>query len=243
LRIKPSHVVPANAGTHSHWPSLLESGRRPSRPDNLRRGVWVPAFAGTTKTDFQCSSQDGRSDAIPINADARGDGYRCALPILRKHTSAFSRRVSPEVYKILSPRKTRGRRECRVLAAPAVSCAIVREKGAHEHTGTVGAFRHSLRSGFTAYAVLSPETNSSCLRRRRIEGPANPGWASQDLRRLDASNGHQDHTVLPSAATLSSGARCSLTETSALQTHFTRPALPRPPHPAPYVRDDRDTPL
>jgi hypothetical protein len=28
----------------------------------------------------------------------------------------------------------------------------------------------SLRNGFTAYAGLSPETNSSCLRRRRIEG-------------------------------------------------------------------------
>jgi hypothetical protein len=39
------------------------------------------------------------------------------------------------------------------------------QKGAHEHTGTVGAFRHSLRNGFTAYGALSPETNSSCLRR------------------------------------------------------------------------------
>jgi hypothetical protein len=27
------------------------------------------------------------------------------------------------------------------------------------------AIRHSLRNGFTAYAALSPETNSSCLRR------------------------------------------------------------------------------
>jgi len=32
------------------------------------------------------------------------------------------------------------------------------------------SIRHSLRNGFTAYAELSPETNSSCLRRRRIEG-------------------------------------------------------------------------
>ena len=35
--------------------------------------------------------------------------------------------------------------------------------------------RHSLRNGFTAYAELSPETNSSCLRRRRIEGLFGPG--------------------------------------------------------------------
>ena len=38
-------------------------------------------------------------------------------------------------------------------------------KGAHEHTGTAGALRHSLRNGLTAYAALSPETNSFCLRR------------------------------------------------------------------------------
>ena len=48
------------------------------------------------------------------------------------------------------------------------------QKGAHEHTGTVGAFRHSLRNGFTAYAALSPETNSFCLRHRRIDGIAHP---------------------------------------------------------------------
>ena len=70
--------------------------------------------------------------------------------------------------------QTRGRRECRVLAAPAVSCARDGVRCAHEHTGTVGAFRHSLRNGFTAYAALSPETNSSCLRHRRIDGVARP---------------------------------------------------------------------
>src|SRR5712691_1012364 len=31
-----------------------------------------------------------------------------------------------------------------------------------------GGTRHPLRNGFTAYAVLSPATNSSCHRRRRI---------------------------------------------------------------------------
>jgi len=46
----------------------------------------------------------------------------------------------------------------------------VRRRSAHEHTGTDGAIRHSLRNGFTAYAVLSPATNSSCHRRQRISG-------------------------------------------------------------------------
>jgi hypothetical protein len=38
------------------------------------------------------------------------------------------------------------------------NCAL--EKHAHEHTGAAGAFRHSLRNGFTAYSVLSPENGS-----------------------------------------------------------------------------------
>ena len=45
---------------------------------------------------------------------------------------------------------------------------------AHEHTGTAGAARHSLRSGLTAYTALSLETNSFCLHRRRIDGRSNP---------------------------------------------------------------------
>jgi hypothetical protein len=59
----------------------------------------------------------------------------------------------------------RGRREDRVRAAPAVSCAMCTKKCAHEHTGSAGASRPSLRNGLTAYAALSPETNSFCLRR------------------------------------------------------------------------------
>ena len=51
----------------------------------------------------------------------------------------------------------------------------------------------------TAYAVISPATNSYCHRRRRIEGLVRPGRADENLRRLDTSNGCQDHTVLPSA--------------------------------------------
>ena len=45
---------------------------------------------------------------------------------------------------------------------------------AHEHTGTAEARRHSLRNGLTAYAALSPETNSSCLRRCRLDGSIDP---------------------------------------------------------------------
>jgi hypothetical protein len=75
------------------------------------------------------------------------------------------------------PMKIRGRKECRMRAAPAVSCAKMHKENAHEHTGSAEAIRHSLRNGFTAYAALSSATNSSCHRRRRIEWRSKPGWA------------------------------------------------------------------
>jgi hypothetical protein len=87
----------------------------------------------------------------------------------------------------LSPE--RGRRERRVLAAPAVSRAICAQEHAHEHTGTVGASRHSLRNGFTAYAVLSPATNSSCHRHQRIEGFANPVGSAKTSADLAPATG------------------------------------------------------
>ena len=58
------------------------------------------------------------------------------------------------------PSLVRGRREDRVLAAPAVSRAICENKTAHEHTGAAGSIRPSLRNGFTAYFVLFPENGS-----------------------------------------------------------------------------------
>src|SRR5207253_9749662 len=67
----------------------------------------------------------------------------------------------------LPPSPRRGRRECRVHAAPAVSCAKLCKKGAHEHTGSAEAVRHPLRNGFTAYFVLSPVERACCHRHRQ----------------------------------------------------------------------------
>src|SRR5258707_9133209 len=99
------------------------------------------------------------------------------------------------------PPKYRGRRESRVRAAPAVSRARCAQEHAHEHTGSAESIRPSLRNGFTAYNALSPATNSCCHRRLRIDDPAHPGWVLQNLRRLGISNGCQDHTPSPYAAT------------------------------------------
>ena len=41
------------------------------------------------------------------------------------------------------------------------------QRNAHEHTGTVGTLRHSLRNGFTAYAVLlCPQNLPECANGR-----------------------------------------------------------------------------
>jgi hypothetical protein len=72
------------------------------------------------------------------------------------HGLAISRHDLPEVCKFACPSAKRGRRECRVRAAPAVSCAKNCAFGAHEHTGERRTLRHPLRNGFTAYNVLSP---------------------------------------------------------------------------------------
>jgi hypothetical protein len=155
---------------------------------------------------------------------------RCRFP---KHASAFPRRASPGLCKSFRPkRRAQGMPGARCTRG--LVCKVVR-RNAHEHTGSAEAIRHSPRNGFTAYAVLSPATNSSCHRHRRIGGFARPGWACNNLRRFDTSNGCQNHTVLPYAATsLVLRRKQSLTAEAALRS-LSRATLPRPPHPALHV--------
>jgi hypothetical protein len=50
------------------------------------------------------------------------------------------------------------------------------------------------------------------------------------IANLTPASGRQDHTTSPSAAS------------SFVRTATRATTLPRPPHPKPYVRDDRETP-
>ena len=85
--------------------------------------------------------------------------------------------------------KGRGRREDRVHAAPAVSCASCTKENAHEHTGSAETLRPSPRNGFTAYFVLSPVTGFVATVVARISP-----------RNLTPASGRQDHTTSPSAS-------------------------------------------
>ena len=60
-----------------------------------------------------------------------------------------------------------GSRECRVHAAPAVSCAIGAKKIRTRAYRFSGGIRHSLRNGFTAYIALSPAGRARCHRHQR----------------------------------------------------------------------------
>ncbi|MBA4037514.1 MAG: hypothetical protein C0480_23260 [Bradyrhizobium sp.] len=83
-----------------------------------------------------------------------------ALAMTGGYNFAISRRSSPEVCIFMCPLIIRGRREDRVHAAPAVSRANCANNNAHEHTGSAETLRPSLRSGFTAYNVISPVNGS-----------------------------------------------------------------------------------
>ena len=161
-----------------------------------------------------------------------------------EYASAFSRRVSPEVLQCRSrPSIKRAQGMPGAGWHPRSRVQIVRRESAHEHTGTAGAARHSLRSGFTAYTVLSPETNSSCLHRRRIEGLRIPVGLRKTSAGLTPATGARTTRFCRPQQSLSSARGVRSQERPALRKHLARPALPRPPLPAPYVRDDRDTPL
>jgi hypothetical protein len=109
------------------------------------------------------------------------------------------------LHRSLSLPENRGRREDRVHAAPAVSCAIAHKERAHEHTGTGGASRPSLRSGFTAYFVLSPVNGFFAT------VASERSFASLGLNASTATSGPHDFTVRSS--------------------HTRQSQLSRPPHP------------
>ena len=141
-------VVPALSRDPYGEESQFRDGVK-ARGNNERRGLWVPA--------------QGRDD------------------VAVKHAFSFSRHVRPSYVRNFRPKgagalKQRGRREDRVRAAPAVPCAKVANKNAHEHTGSAEAVRPSLRNGFTAYFRALPGETIACL------SPSPPGSvSSQEL--------------------------------------------------------------
>jgi hypothetical protein len=151
--------------------------------------------------------------------DARGHEVRCSSPSIR---CASVEDVHPHCRGAMrpgfawdcSPRKTsRGRRESRMRAAPAVSCAKENRKRTRAYRFSGGNPAFPARWG-TAYSALSPVTGYLATV---------AAWIFP--RDLTPASGRQDHTASPSAP-------------PALLCR--RPRVHRIP---PRVRDDREPPL
>jgi hypothetical protein len=128
-----------------------------------------------------------------------------------------------------------GRGECRVPAAPAVSCALCSGRTHTSNNEYTGIARHSPTQWFYGLcralpgdrALLPPSSRGylACPR------PVGPTCLPQNLT---PASGRQDHTILPSATT-------SLVSVPVIAhksfdppcDHLARKTLPRPPHPTP----------
>jgi hypothetical protein len=123
----------------------------------------------------------------------RGMVKSCAISDLHfkqpnRYDSALSRRDASEVSQE-SPSRTRGRRECRMLAAPAASRAKVKSTRASHHRFTE-TVRHSLRNGFNGLSralpgdrALLPPSLSRIIPRKldaSVGAPGPHGFAVRD---------------------------------------------------------------
>jgi hypothetical protein len=157
----------------------------------------------------------GGAQRYLINAGACGDGYRFAPPILR-HNFALSRRIASEVCLVTSRPLVRGRREDRVLAAPAVSRAICANKTAHEHTG------QRKHSGLPCAMALRL---TSCSSRRTALLPPSP-VRGVPLANLTPAPRRPDHTTSPYASrTLACARFASIASHRTFVTMASRPSI------------------
>ena len=96
----------------------------------------------------------------------------------------------------------------------------------------------------TAYVGLSPVTGLFCHRRLADIVLSLPGWADRTPQNLTPASGRQDHTILPSAKSVSRQRAVDRSQASrpALRSHRAQNAAASTAS-RPYVRDDHDTPL
>ena len=149
--------------------------------------------------------------------------------------------MRPSFAKFLSPRK-RGRRECRVHAAPAVSCAKCARK---THTSIQVQTEHS---GIPCAMALRLMPRSPRRRIRLVTVAAGlmarskPGWVDVASASLTPATGARTTRFCRTHQHRSSCARCSLTVRPPCK-HASRPTLPRPPHPVPTFVTMANAPL
>ena len=113
------------------------------------------------------------ASTLPPDFAALHPGYKVPRSaVIEMYVRVLAARCARALLKFLSLRRE-GAGNAGCLLHPR-SRVQDRDRDAHEHTGTAGALRHSLRNGLTAYAALSLETNSSCLHHCRLDGSIDP---------------------------------------------------------------------
>jgi hypothetical protein len=133
------------------------------------------------------------------------------------------------------PFENRGRGECRAPSAPAAPCALGKlSMHTGVHSGGTRITRHSrTRMVLTVYGALSPATNSSCHRRRRIDGLARPVGLSKTFADLTPATGARTTRFCRPRQCRSSCMRQSLTGFHPPCDPFACTTSSRPPHPTP----------
>jgi hypothetical protein len=120
----------------------------------------------------------------------------------------------------------------------------VQQKARGRTTGSAENTRPSLREWFNGlFRALPGERIRFVAVVRGLRASISIPVGQSSLRGLGTSNGCQDHTASPYASAPFVCAPFDRSRVGPALRPRTRPTLPRPPHPAPNVRDDRDTPL
>jgi len=210
-----------------------------------------PRCRGATRPSFASVLRHRRNEGA-------GDLNRGAGDPLRRGRGGDLKRALARPSK----KRARGMPGARGTRSP---CAAKNAHGSHHrYSGTPGI---CLRNGFTAYALLSPATNSSCHRRRRISGASKSGWARNTSANLTPATGARTTRFCrtrPAFRQEASAGMCTsgraLVEDGKQRRSFTREYIAHRPcgrpcaclarrrcrvHriPHPTFRDDHDTPL
>ena len=173
----PPEVVPGR------WP------RRSGRPLRGLLGVWGcgrclsrrPCEGGVTSTPRPIGSSVDVSGSWIVRTSTEDD---------TEYDFAFSRRICARgLHFRLALFEIEGAGKTGCALHPRSRVQFAHKERAHEHTGSAGASRPSLRNGFTAYFVLFPENGflpPSLLRSLLLEN-------------LAPAPRRQDHTTSPYA--------------------------------------------
>src|SRR2546429_3108976 len=146
------------AGTHTPC-SIVFGAQAETFRFNKRRWLWVPAFAGTTMEEQHsrhlrrhCERSEAIHSSFFATSRSLSSGAHSRDPLARNDvamvldTPSPPRRDEPEALLLSSAQ--RGRGECRMPAAPAVSCALGSGRTHTSNNEYTGITRHSRTQWF-----------------------------------------------------------------------------------------------